>query len=91
MTRATYPDNDGDVTFIYDSALRLITKNDQENQDTIFVRDSMSRPTSVTKGSEIDTFSYTALGQFDTAQRGVSGNPDSVAEEIGDSHLFLLT
>ena len=84
MTRATYPDDTGGdrgyVTFIYDSALRLITKNDQENQDTIFVRDSMSRPRSVTRGSEIDTFSYTALGQLDTAQRGVSGNPDSVAK-----------
>ncbi len=80
MTKATYPDNDGDVTFIYDAALRLITKNDQENQDTISVYDSMSRPTSVTRGSEIDTFTYSALGRITLAQRGISGDPDDVSE-----------
>ncbi len=84
MTRVTYPDDTGGdrgyVDFKYDSALRLITRNDQENQDTISVYDSMSRPTSVTRGSEIDTFTYSALGQITLAQRGISGDLDDVSQ-----------
>ena len=82
-TRVSYPDNEGDrrhVEFFYDAAFRMISKVDQNAADTTIVYDSMGRPTSITRGTQIDTLTYTERGKPDTAQRGTSGDPDATSK-----------
>jgi RHS repeat-associated protein len=82
----TYPDDAvgdrGYVEFLVDAAMRLTKKTDQEAQDTVYVLDSMGRATAITKGTEVDSFTYKPWGALATAQRGTSsggGNPDAVS------------
>jgi RHS repeat-associated protein len=83
-TKVTYPDdtggNRGYVEFAVDAAMRLTKLTDQEGQDTVMDYDNAGRVLTQTKGGEIDTFAYDALGQITLAQRGVSGNLDSVSK-----------
>jgi len=86
VTRVTYPDDTthggpdrGFVAFFYDAALRLTRKRDQNTHDTDIVYDAMGRRLTVTKGTEVDAFTYTDWGAIDTAKRGTTGNPDLVS------------
>jgi len=87
MTRTTYPDDTsggggdrGYVVNTFDVLGRVTRINHQDNTNTDLVYDSMSRPSAITKGTEIDTFGYTDWGALASAERGTSANPDAVSK-----------
>jgi len=84
LTRTTYPDdavgNRGYVVFEYDASLRLTRTNHQDNTNTDVVYDDMDRRLTVTRGTEIDSFTYEPWGAVASAERGTSGNVDAVSK-----------
>jgi len=87
MTRTTYPDDTsggggdrGYVVNTFDVLGRVTRINHQDNTNTDLVYDSMSRPSAITKGTEVDTFGYTDWGAIATAERGTSANPDAISK-----------
>lgn len=84
QTRITYPDDNlgidrGYVVYTYDTANRLTQINHQDNTNTNISYDAMGRRLIVTKGSEIDSYTYTVWGDIATAKRGTSGTPDQTS------------
>ena len=83
-TRVIYPDDTtlggpdrGYVEFFYDAALRLTREVDQAGLATDTVYDDMGRRLTVTKGAEVDSFTYTDWGAIASAKRGTSSNHDA--------------
>ncbi len=84
ITRATYPDDAvgdrGYVEFAFDGALRLTRQTDQKGLATDTVYDDMGRRLTVTRGSQVDSYTYTDWGALASAKRGTAANPDATSE-----------